>query len=80
MKLRYSDQSDDSFMFDKIRESVVIDLGRLLTTQVNNLSYSIFRSAVNDNSVDAWGSLLKANLRLFNSRVESVAKAIDNLG
>ncbi len=80
MKLRYADQSDDSFMFDKIRESVVIDLGRLLTTQVNNLSYNIFRNAVDGNSVDSWGSVLKANVKLFGKRVEAVAKAIDNLG
>ena len=37
MKLRYADQSDDAFMFDIIRENVVIDIGRLLTTQLDNM-------------------------------------------
>jgi len=80
MKLRYADQSDDSFMFDKIRESVVIDLGRLLTTQVDNLSYNIFRGAVNDNATTSWGSAIKAKCSLFEKRIAVVQKSIDKLG
>lgn len=80
MKLRYADAGDDSLMYDIIRQSVVIDLGRLLTTQVNNYSYSIFRSAVNSNAAGSWDSSKKANGRLFEKKIESVNKSLDKLG
>ena len=80
MKLRYADQSDDSFMFDLIRESVVIDLGRLLTNRLDNLSYSLFRSAMNNNNAGSWGSLEKANTKIFNRKITDINKAIEGLG
>ncbi len=80
MKLRYADQSDDSFMFDLIRETVVIDLGRLLTNRLDNLSYSLFRSAMNNNQAGSWGSLEKANSKLFNRKLTDINKAIEQLG
>ncbi len=80
MKLRYADAGDDSMMYDIIRKSVVIDLGRLLTTQVNNLSYSIFRNAVNNNTAGSWDSAKKANGKLFERMIDAVNKDIDKLG
>ena len=80
MKLRYADQSDDSFMFDLIRETVVIDLGRLLTTKLDNLSYSLFRSAMNNNQGSSWASLEKANTKLFNRKITDINNAIEKLG
>ena len=80
MKLLYADQSDDSFMFDIIRETVVIDLGRLLTNRLENLSYSLFRTAVNNNQAGAWASMKNANTKLFNRKISDINKAIDNLG
>ena len=79
MKLRYADQSDDSFMFDLIRESVVIDLGRLLTTKLNNLSYSLFRSAMNNNQAGSWTSLKNANSKLFNRSITDINKSLEKL-
>ena len=49
LKLRYADQSDDAFMFDYIRDGVVIDVGRLFTTELDKMSYSIFRNAIEYN-------------------------------
>jgi maltose-binding protein MalE len=80
MKLRYADQSDDSFMFDLIRETVVIDLGRLLTNRLDNLSYSLFRGAMNNNQGSSWASLEKANTKLFNRKITDINKAIEKLG
>lgn len=80
MKLRYADQSDDSFMFDMIRESVVMDLGRLLTTQVDNYSYNIFRDAVSNNTVGSWSSSKGTKLKLFEKKINAINKAIDKLG
>ena len=80
MKLRYADQSSDSFMFDLIRETVVIDLGRLLTTKLENLSYSLFRSAMNNNQAGSWSSLKNANTKLFNRKIADINKSLENLG
>ncbi len=80
MKLRYADQSDDSFMFDLIRETVVIDLGRLLTNRLDNLSYSLFRSAMNNNQAGSWSSLKNANTKLFNRKLTDINNAIEKLG
>jgi hypothetical protein len=79
MKLRYADQSSDSFMFDLIRETVVIDLGRLLTNRLENLSYSLFRSAMNNNQAGSWSSLEKANTKLFNRKISDINKALEKL-
>ena len=80
MKLRYADQSSDSFMFDLIRESVVIDLGRLLTNRLENLSYSLFRNAMNNNQAGSWSSLEKANSKLFNRKINDINSALEKLG
>ena len=80
MKLRYADAGDDSMMYDYVRNCVVIDLGRLLTTQVNNYSYNIFRGAVNDNAAGSWDSKTKANGKLFQKKIDSVNKDIEKLG
>ncbi len=80
MKLRYADQSDDSLMFDTIRETVVIDLGRLLATQLDNLSYSLFRSTVNNNTAGAWASSKAVQTKAFNKKLLDINKALANLG
>jgi hypothetical protein len=79
MKLRYADQSSDSFMFDLIRETVVIDLGRLMTNRLENLSYSLFRGAMNNNQAGSWSSLEKANTKLFNRKISDINKALEKL-
>ena len=67
-------------MFDLIRETVVIDLGRLLTNRLENLSYSLFRNAMNNNQAGSWGSLKNANTKLFNRKIGDINKAIEKLG
>ena len=80
MKIRYADQSEDSHMFDVIRESVVIDLGRLLSSQLQNLSYKLFRDAVSDNKATGWTSSQTANQKLFNRKITDINKALEKLG
>ena len=79
MKLRYADQSDDAFMFDKIREGVVIDIGRLLTTQIDNMSFKIFRDAVINNSAGSYMSAQKIYEKNFAKKLEAITKKLDNL-
>ena len=79
MKLRYADQSDDAFMFDKIREGVVIDVGRLFTTELDKMSYSIFRNAISKNSPGSYLSTQKAYDRTFNKNIEKINESLKNL-
>ncbi len=79
MKLRYADQSDDAFMFDKIRESVVIDIGRLLSTQLDNMSFSIFRNAVNNNTAGSYMSAQKVYAKNFAKKLETITDKLDKL-
>ncbi len=80
MKIRYADAGDDSAMYDLIRQSVVIDLGRLLTTQLDNLSYSIFRNAVSGNDAGGFASAKDTQTKLFKRKLNDINKALENLG
>lgn len=79
MKARYADQSDDSFMFDYIREGVVIDIGRLFCIQLDNMSYSIFRTAVNKNAAGSYASSASQYSKTFNIMLNDINKSLDKL-
>jgi ABC-type glycerol-3-phosphate transport system substrate-binding protein len=79
MKMRYADQSDDSFMFDLIRDGVEIDIARLFTTQLEKMSYSIFRDAVNGNGAGSYISKQKAFEKLLNKKIIDINAGFDNL-
>ena len=80
MKLRYADQSDDAFMFDKIREGVVIDIGRLFTTQLDKMSYSIFRNAANTNGAGSYTSTRKAYEKTLGKKIDDINDTLKKLG
>jgi len=48
MKVRYVRDEVSSAMYDLIKSCVYIDLGRIFTSEMNNLTYSIFRNTVRD--------------------------------
>lgn len=79
MKLRYADQSDDAFMFDYIRDGVVIDVGRLFTTELEKMSYSIFRDAIKKNSPGSYLSTQKAYERTFNNNIKKINESLSKL-
>ncbi|MGM9643446.1 MAG: hypothetical protein ACI3XI_09580 [Eubacteriales bacterium] len=79
MKIRYADEGNDSLMYDIIRENVVIDLGRLLSTQVSNLSYQIFRDAVKYDRAGSWSSMKSKQSNVFKNKLKDVNEALDNL-
>ena len=80
MKMRYADQSDDSFMFDLIRDGVEIDIARLFTTQLDKMSYSIFRNAVNGNAAGSYISQQKAYEKNLNRKITDINAGFDSLG
>ena len=79
MKLRYADQSDDAFMFDYIRDSVVIDVGRLFTTELDKMSYSIFRDAIKKNSPGTYLVTAKAYERPFKNNITDINESLNKL-
>lgn len=79
MKLRYADQSDDAFMFDIIRECVDIDVARLFTTQLEKMSYSIFRNAVNGNAAGSYISQQKVYEKTLEKKLDDINEILKNL-
>ena len=79
MKLRYADQSDDAFMFDYIRDAVVIDVGRLFTTELDKMSYSIFRNAIKNNNPGSYLSSSKAYDRPFKKNIEDINESLKKI-
>ena len=79
MKLRYADQSDDAFMFDYIRDAVVIDVGRLFTTELDKMSYSIFRDAIKKNSPGGYLGTQKAYDRTFKNNIDDINESLKKL-
>lgn len=79
MKLRYADQSDDAFMFDKIRDGVVIDIGRIFTTQLDKMSYSIFRNAVYNNGAGSYMSSQKMYERGLGIKISDINETLKTL-
>jgi hypothetical protein len=78
MKLRYADQSDDAFMFDYIRDGVVIDVGRLFTTELDKMSYSIYRNAINKKG-EGYISAQKGTELSFKKKIQAINEAIAKL-
>ena len=79
LKLRYADQSDDAFMFDYIRDAVVIDVGRLFTTELDKMSYSIFRDAIKKNSPGSYLSASKAFEKTINKNIGKINESLKKL-
>lgn len=79
MKSRYADQSDDAIVFDYIREGVVIDIGRLFTKQLDNLSYTIFRGAVKNGNAQGYMSSATMQSTNFKKKIDAINTSIDAL-
>lgn len=79
MKVRYADQSDDAFMFDIIRDTVDIDVARLFTMQLDKMSYSIFRNAVNGNAAGSYISQQKVYDRSLGKKISDINETLKNL-
>jgi len=79
-KYKYSSGSDDVVMWDIVRESVSFELGRIFTTSLNNLSYSLFRNAVINNAAASWTTNFKVNRRVLEKLIENIQGTMDSLG
>ena len=80
MKLKYSSDNEASRMYDIIRESVSIDIGRIFCTELQNFTYSTFRNACTNNTANAWSSAYKMTDRKMKTLLEGINSSIAALG
>ena len=78
MKLKYASGEDDADMYDLIRNSVYIDIGRVFCTPLKNVPYSVFRNAC-INGQTTWASRIKAETKPFNTMLTQITQKLDAL-
>ena len=78
MKLKYASGENDSHVYDLIRESVYIDIGRVFCTPLNNLTFSLFRNACTEGQTN-WASRIKGESKSFGKKLEGITKTLDEL-
>lgn len=78
MKLKYASGENDSHVYDLIRESVYIDIGRVFCTPLNNLTYSLFRNACTEGQTN-WASRIKGESKSFGKKLDGITKTLDEL-
>jgi ABC-type glycerol-3-phosphate transport system substrate-binding protein len=79
MKYKYTSDNDSARMYDIIRSSVSIDIGRIFTTELQNLSYSIFRDSCVNNAASSWATKFKSSSKIFEKALEKINTSLTNL-
>ena len=78
MKLKYASGENDSHVYDLIRNSVYIDIGRVFCTPLNNLTYSLFRNACTEGQTN-WASRIKVESKAFGKKLTGITQTLDEL-
>ena len=78
MKLKYASSENDSHVYDLIRNSVYIDIGRVFCTPLNNLTYSLFRNACTEGQTN-WTSRIKGESKAFGKKLTGITQTLDEL-
>ena len=78
MKLKYASGQDDSDMYDLIRSSIYIDLGRIFTTSFSNVTYSAFRSTLHRLSTN-WASVYKGYDKVLKTQLKKVVTTLEDM-
>ncbi len=78
-KYKYSSGNEDVVMWDIIRSTVSFELGRIFSTSLQNLSYSIFRNAVKNNTASSWTSQFKTYSKVINKCISDIQNTISSL-
>lgn len=79
MKVRYVDDPIAARMFDIIRAGVSFDVGRIYTSSLENITYNVFRNAVDGKAAFATtyprkAPILKGLLKKFNEQFDKISK------
>ena len=76
MKVRYSDNSSDSQMYDLVRKNVVMDLSRIFATPLRNMSCDPFRQTLRENTGSGWKTKVNAMKGVLNSCINEINKTM----
>ncbi len=79
MKYKYTSDNDSARMYDIIRSSVSIDIGRIFSTELGNLSYSIFRDSCTKNTASAWSTTFKGSSKVFEKSLNKINTNLSGL-
>ena len=78
MKLKYASDEDDSRMYDLIRDTIQIDLGRIFTTPLKNVSWEPFRNACTNGQTN-WASISKAESKKMQKALDQIVATLNTL-
>ncbi|MBE6612819.1 MAG: extracellular solute-binding protein [Ruminococcaceae bacterium] len=76
MKEKYARDDDTDEMFDLIKSNLYFEFGRVFTANLDNLTYSIFRSGLDSNR-GTWISTVNANMTRLNKRLETLLESFE---
>jgi len=62
-------------MYDIIRSSATFDFGRIFCTNLDSLTFSMFRDSVNKGSTD-WMSTFQSKKKTLETKLETVVTAL----
>ncbi|MBR5006122.1 MAG: hypothetical protein IKY07_03410 [Clostridia bacterium] len=79
MKFRYSSEAEDSLMYDIIRGGVYIDLGRIFSTELSNITYSLWRDSVKSMNASSWSRQSSANLKRLDTALGKLNSTLAEL-
>ncbi len=77
-KYKYSSCEENIPMWDIIKSSVSFDLGRVFSSSMGKLTYSLFRNALTKNQADSWYSTFAANESALDGYIKSIMNAFDS--
>ena len=78
MKLKYSGGDDDARMYDIVRDSVHIDLGRVFNTPLQSIDWSVFRYGCRDGNPN-WSSNANVQGRVMEKLMAKIVETLDQL-
>lgn len=78
MKLKYASDEVDSRMYDLIRDTVQIDLGRIFTTPLKNVSWEPFRNSCTNGQTN-WASISKAEGKKMQKALDQIVATLNTL-
>ncbi len=75
LKVKFSQDAESSEMYDIIRSSATFDFGRIFCTNLDSLTFSMFRDSVNKGSTD-WMSTFQSKKKTLETKLETVVTAL----
>ena len=78
LQLRYSPENSDAEMFDILKDRLCFDVGRMYCKSVNDYSWSLFRSAINNQST-AYTTQITMILPQLSSKGGMLSVLVDQL-